>query len=55
VGTDIDRERTDGMTIGREDILSSTDRRINRSVGGQGRGRMQYPDGMPIRRFIDEN
>ena len=34
--------------------IRSTPSRINRSVGGQGQGRKQYPDGTPINRFVDD-
>ena len=34
--------------------IMSTDRRVNRSVGGQGRQRMQHADGTPINRFTEE-
>ena len=32
--------------------ITSTPSRINRSVGGQGNRRFQYPDGTPIKEFV---
>ncbi|WP_009961005.1 RHS repeat-associated core domain-containing protein [Verrucomicrobium spinosum] len=41
---------------GADDIgnIRSTPSRVNRSVGGQGQGRKQHPDGTPIDRFVDD-
>jgi hypothetical protein len=36
------------------DEIISTQKRVNRSVGAQGRRRLQYPDGTPIRQFLEE-
>ncbi|MCA9140950.1 MAG: hypothetical protein KDB00_29465, partial [Planctomycetales bacterium] len=36
------------------DEIISTQSRVNRSVGAQGRGRLQHPDGTPIKRFTEE-
>jgi hypothetical protein len=42
-----------GGTPGKENIIS-TEQRVNRSVGGQGAARKQYPDGTQIRKFVED-
>jgi hypothetical protein len=44
------------LQFGGEDSVGeivSTTPRVNRSVGGQGRARLQYPDGTPIVKFTE--
>ena len=45
------------LQFGGEDVIGnirSTPSRVNRSVGGQGHRRKLYPEGTPIRRFIED-
>jgi hypothetical protein len=45
------------LQFGGEDVIEeiiSTESRVNRSVGGQGKRRMKFPDGTPIRKFFEE-
>ena len=48
-GLDLQYGGTDSL-----DEIISTQSRVNRSVGGQGKARMNYPDGTPIKRFVEE-